>query len=148
MAVLFKKNMGLIESIFADLEGRLVVVDVTCSSGQALRLLDVYAPCNAWKSDFFRRLEIFHEIPRTLVVLGDFNRILNTRVDCVGSNPKRVRNPYLGDLFSKFQLADRFTLNYPNVLQWSWVNNDALSRSYPHRLFVRTRDKDRVSCSV
>lgn len=118
MEVLFRENLRLIiASIFAEPEGKLVVLDVTCGSEKASRLLAIYAPYNARWSDFFRRLDTFPNTSCNLVELGNLNRIFDAHVDCVGSNINRIRNPYLKELFNKFQVANCFRLDYPDTLR-------------------------------
>lgn len=59
--------------MFFDPEGRLVVLDVTHTKQQSFRLIAVYAPAGSRQFDFFRNLEIFLVILKTLVLLGDFD---------------------------------------------------------------------------
>ena len=85
VAVLFRRGLGLqVRTIFLDPEGKSVVLDVSNGEGDAFRLVAVYAPTGAGRPDFFRRLEVFLGTSRSLVLVGDWNAILDARLDAVG----------------------------------------------------------------
>ncbi|WP_347046864.1 hypothetical protein, partial [Escherichia coli] len=54
------------------------------NEGSPFRLVAVYAPTGTVQPDFFRRLEAFLGTSRSLVLVGDWNAILDARVDWVG----------------------------------------------------------------
>ena len=90
VAVLFRKGLDLeVWTIFLDPNGKLVVLDVRNSEGSAFRLVAVYAPTGAGRPDFFGRLEPFLGTSRSLVLVGDWNGILDARWDCVGLADRR-----------------------------------------------------------
>ncbi len=148
VAVFFRKSLGLeVRKIFLDPDGKLVVLDVDGSEGAAFRLVAVYAPTGAGRPDFFRRLEPFLGTSRSLVVLGDFNGILDARWDCVGlANNRRGGCKSLVNLLRRFQLSDRYRLDFPNTPLWTWSKRDGSSRSYLDRILVRAADKNSVGC--
>lgn len=96
--VLILKTLALqSRTLFVDPEGESVVLDLTFNN-KTVRLTGIYAPCLSGKrNELYRRLEEFLVISKTIVILGYFNAILNTRLGIVGS-PGRRYNPHLRDL--------------------------------------------------
>ena len=69
--------------VFASDEGRLVVVDVAVKSFK-FRLVVVYAPNTAVERvSFFPRLVPFRDDSKWLVLMGDWNAILDPKIDKV-----------------------------------------------------------------
>ena len=60
--------------------GRLVVADVTVKSFK-FRLVAVYAPNVAERVSFFRRLAPFLDDTKRLVLMGDWNAILDPKIE-------------------------------------------------------------------
>lgn len=82
--MLLRKSLDLqIQIIFPALDGRLVFLDVNGSENGTFRLLAVYVPTGADRPDFFRHLEAFSGMSHSLVLVGDWNGILDAQ-DCVG----------------------------------------------------------------
>ena len=147
MAVLFRKGLGLeIRPIFKDPEGKLVVLDVNSSEGGAFRLVAAYAPTGAGRPAFFRRLEDFLGTSRSLVLAGDWNAILDARWDYEGMADRRGGCKSLTNMLSRFQLTDRFRLDYPTAPMWTWANSSGSARSYLDRIFCRLADRDSIGC--
>ncbi|XP_014775867.1 uncharacterized protein LOC106873154 [Octopus bimaculoides] len=144
--VLARKGLALQTStVYVNPEGGLVVLDVTYS-GKAFRLIRIYAPCaRGLQTDFYRRLENFLVTSKTLVVLGDYNAIVDAHIDSVGSSDRKVNSRFV-DLLKKFQLADGYRPDHPNVPEWTWVNGDSRFKSYLDRIVIRARDKASFSC--
>lgn len=130
VAVLLGEDLKLqLRTIFADPEGKLVVLSVTHSSAKTFILVAAYAPFGIGQSDYFRRLDNFLGTKHTLMVIGDFNTICNSRADCVGSNLNRSGNLCLCDLLSHFQLAGPYKLILVDAPVGTWTNSDKSSRS-------------------
>ena len=70
--------------VFAGDEGRLVVADVAIKSFKFL-VVAVYAPNIVVETtSFFRRLAPFLDDSKRLVLMGDWNAILDPKIDKVG----------------------------------------------------------------
>ena len=101
--------------VFAGNGGRLVVADIAVKSFK-FRVVAVYAPNIAGERTlFFRRLAPFLDDPKRLVLMGDWNAILDPKTDKVGW---RVRKDgrcesSLIDLMARHDLVDRFHLDHP-----------------------------------
>lgn len=67
----------------------LVVLGVSHNSKQSFRVVTVYSPAGSGQADFFKKLEKFPVTSKTLVVLGDFNVIIDAPIDCVSSAGRR-----------------------------------------------------------
>lgn len=75
---------------------------------------------------------------KSLVLLGDFNTIVDGWANRVGS-ADRKRNPDFKRL-----LVNQYALDEPNTPIWNWSNSDDSYRSYWDRIIIRNRDKDSV----
>ena len=79
-----------VDVVFAGDRGRLVVADVAVKSFK-FRLVAVYASNIAAKRvSFFRRLAPFLDDTKQLVLMGDWNAILDPKMDKVGWGANRL----------------------------------------------------------
>lgn len=83
---------------------------------------------------------------KTLVVLEDYNVILDTRLDSC-SSPGRSVNSCLIDLLKRFHLADCYRFEHPSVPVWTWLNGNGKLKSYSGRIIIRIRDNSSFSCT-
>ena len=115
------------------------------------RLVAVYAPnCAAERVSFFRRLAPFLDDTKRLVLMGDWNEILDPKIDKVGrgtSKLGRCENSLVG-LMTRHNLVDRFRLDHPEREIWTWLDRSPSAKvgSYLDRVLVRRADIDFVSC--
>lgn len=127
-----------------DPEDKLVILDATHSSlccSFCPQLVAVYAPNDAGQSDKFRDLGDFLETSRTLVLVGDFNTIL----DCVVSTSNRKGNSCLCNLLSRLQLVYRFKMDHTDASMWTWTNSSGSFRFYSDKEFIRFGNISSVS---
>ena len=99
-----------VDVVFAGDEGRLVVADVAVKSFK-FRLVAVYAPNIAVeRASFFRRLAPFLDDTKRLVLMGDWNAILDPKIDKIGRGARRLGRceSSLVDLMTRHDLVDRF----------------------------------------
>ena len=69
--------------VFADPAGRLCVVDATIK-GEAFRLIGVYGPnLQSERVSFFSRIDPFVTSSRRVVLVGDWNAVLDPNIDRV-----------------------------------------------------------------
>ena len=116
-------------------------------------LVVVYAPnIIAERVSFFRHLAPFLDDTKRLVLMGDWNAILDPKIDKVGWGASRLGRceSSLADLMTCHDLVDRFRLDHPGWEMWMWMWLDsspsAKVGSYLDSVLVRRADLDFVSC--
>ena len=139
-----------VDVVFAGDGGRLVVADVAVKSFK-FRLVAVYAPnIVVERVSFFRRLAPFLDDTKRLVLMGDWNAILDPKIDKVGRGARRVGRceSSLAGLMTRHDLVDRFRLDHPGREMWTWLDSSPSAKvaSYLDRVLVRRVDIDFVSC--
>ena len=138
-----------VDVVFAGNGGRLVVADVAVKSFK-FRLVTVYAPnIVVERVSFFRRLALFLDDTKRLVLMGDWNAILDPKIDKVGRGARRVSGceSSLAGLMTRHDLVDRFRLDHPGREMWTWLDSSPSAKgSYLDRVLVRRADIDFVSC--
>ena len=141
-----------VEVVSAGDEGRLVVADVAVKSFK-FRLIVVYVPnFAAERASFFRRLAPFRDDSKRLVLMGDWNAILDPKIDRVGRGASRLGRceSSLVGLMTRHDLVDKFRLDHPEREMWTWLDSSPSAKvgSYLDRVLVRRADSDFVSCST
>ena len=136
--------------VFAGDGGRLVVADVAMISFK-FRLVVVYASnIAAERVSFFRRLAPFLDDTKRLVLMGDWNAILDPKIDKVGRGASRAGryDSSLVGFVTRHGLVDRFPLDHPGREMWTWQDSSPSAKvgSYLDRVLVRRADIDFVSC--
>ena len=130
--------------------GRLVVADVAVKSFK-FRLVAVYASnITAERVSFFRRLAPFLDDTKRLVLMGDWNAILDPKIDKFGRGVSRLGRceSSLVGFVTRHGLVDRFRLDHPGREMWTWLDSSPSAKvgSYLDRVLVRRADIDFVSC--
>ena len=139
-----------VDVVFAGDGGRLVVADVAVKSFK-FRLVAVYASNSAVERvSFFRRLAPFLDDTKRLVLMGDWNAILDPKIDKVGRGARsagRCERSLVG-FVTRHGLVDRFRLDHPGREMWTWLERSPSAKvgSYLDRVLVRRADIDFVSC--
>ena len=139
-----------VDVVFAGVGDQLVVADVAVKSFKFC-LFAVYAPnIVAERVSFFRRLAPFLDDTKRLVLIGDWNAILDPKIDKVGRGTRRMGrcDSSLVDLMTRHNLVDRFRLDHPGREMWTWLDSSPSAKvgSYLDRVLVRRADIDFVSC--
>ena len=139
-----------VDVVFAGDEGRLVVADVAMKSFK-FRLVAVYASnIAAERLSFFRRLTPFLDDTKRLVLMGDWNAILDPKIDKVGRGARRAGRceSSLFGFMTYHGLVDRFRLDHSGWEMWTWLDSSPSAKvgSYLDRVLVRRADIDFVSC--
>ena len=114
-------------------------------------LVAVYAPNIAAEGvPFFRRLASFLDDTKRLVLMGDWNAILDPKIDKVGRGASRLGRceSSLVGLMTRHDLVDRFRLDHPGREMWTWLDRSPSAKvaSYLDRVLVRRAGIDFVSC--
>ena len=139
-----------VDAVFAGDGGRLVVADVAVKSFK-LRLVAVYASnIAAERVSFFRRLAPFLDDTKRLVLMGDWNAILDPKIDKVGRGANRLGRceSSLVGFMTRHGLVDMFRLDHPGREMWTWLDRSPSAKvgSYLDRVLVRRAEIDFVSC--
>ena len=124
--------MLMLTVVFASDGGRLVVADVAVKSFK-FRLVVVYAPGTAVyasniaveRVSFFHRLMPFLDESKRLVLMGDWNAILDPKINKVGWGASRLGRyeSSLVGLMTRHDLVDRFRLDHSGQEMWTWVDS-------------------------
>ena len=105
--------------------GQLVAANVAVKSFQ-FRLVAVYEPNITARGVFlFRWLAPFLDDTKQLVLMGDWNAILDPKIDKVGWGASRLGRceSSLVGLMTSHDLVDRFHLDHPGWEMWTWLDS-------------------------
>ena len=102
------------------------------------------------EGSLFRRLAPFLDDTKRLVLMGDWNAILDPKIDKVGRGASRLgrcESSFVG-LMIRHYLVDRFRLDHPGQEMWTWLDRSPSAKvaSYLDRVLVWRADIDFVSC--
>ena len=103
-----------VDVVFAGDGGQLVVADVAVKCFK-FRLVAVYASNSAAERvSIFRRLALFLDDTKRLVLMGDWNAILDPKIDKVGRGASRLGRceSSLVGFMTRHDLVDRFRLDH------------------------------------
>ena len=139
--------------VFAGNWGRLIVADVAVKRFEFRGGVGgtVYAPNIAVeRASFFRWLTLSLDDPKRLVLVRDWNVIIDPKVDKVGwgaSGAERCESSLI-DLIAPHDLVDRVRLDHPRREMWTWLDSSLSARvgSYLDRMLVRRAGCDVLSC--
>ena len=139
-----------VDIVFAGDGGRLVVADVAVKSFK-FRLVAVYVHnIVVERVSFFRQFAPFLDDMKWLVLMGDWNAILDPKIDKVGRGASRLGRceSSLAGLMTRHDLVDRFCLHHPGREMWTWLDSSPSAKvgSYLDRVLVRRADIDFISC--
>ena len=113
------------------------------------RLVVIYAPNIASERvSFFRRLVLFLDDSKRLVLMGDWNAILGPKIDKVGRGVSRLgrRESSLVGLMTRHDLVDRFRLDHPGREMWTWLDSSPSAKVGFYLDSVRKADSYFISC--
>ena len=79
----------------------------------------------AERVSFFRRLTPFQDDTKRLVLMGDWNAILDPKIDKVGRGASRLGRceSSLVGLMTRHDLVDKFRLDHPGREMWTWLDS-------------------------
>ena len=103
------------------------------------QLAAVYAPSiAAERIFFFQQLALFLDNLKWIVLMGDWNVILDPKIYWVRSRAKDsgIRESNLIDFMACHDLVDRFCLDHLRREMWMWLDSlpSVCARSYPDRV--------------
>ena len=92
----------------------------------------------------------FLDDSKRLVLMGDWNAILDPKIDKVRRGASRLGRceSSLVGFVTRHGLVDRFRLDHPGREMWTWLDSSPSAKvgSYLDRVLVRRADIDFVSC--
>ena len=111
--------------VFAGGEGWLVVADIAVKTFE-FRVVAVYAPNTVGeRHSFFWQLEPFLDHLKRLVLMGDWNAILDPKLDKGGRGASGLETCESSpiDFLAEFDLINRFRLDHSGKEIWTWMGN-------------------------
>ena len=123
VSLLVGRSLDAIVNVFAGDGGRLVVADVAVKTFE-FPIAVVHAPSiAAERRVFFRRLGSFLDDSKRTILVGDWNAVLDPKIDRVGRGASSLGRceSGLSDLLTEFDLVDRFRLDHPGREMWTWI---------------------------
>ena len=141
---------AIVNVVFAGDVGRLVVANIAVKTFE-FRIAVVHAPnIAAERRFFFRRLRSFLDGSKQTVLVGDWNAILDPKIDRAGQGISGLARCDSGllDFLTEFDLIDWYRLDHPGREMWTWIGNSPSGqvRSYLDRVLVRRADSDLATC--
>jgi exonuclease III len=140
-----------IEKFEYDIGGRFLYMDITILD-KPLRIINVYAPnSEAERKQFFLDLAPYFICNRDIVFCGDFNCILDSKLDKVGGNLDRgfAGKVELGDIAADFRLVDLYRHLHPDSISTTWTDPGKNISCRLDRIYVsRSMLSSCLSCTV
>jgi len=128
VAILFSKHLNVqIQNVLSDNEGRILILD-TIIDGNSFKFINVYAPTRDHKDEqniFITELKklLIDINPDNVVMGGDFNTILNPKLDKKGGIDQPRKNTYTSEILGMadtFNLVDVWRIHNPETLRFTW----------------------------
>ena len=145
VSLLFGRGLDAdVNVVFAGDRGQLVVANVVVKSFK-FQVDAVYASnIIAERASFFRQLALYLNDLKWLVLVGDWNAILDPMIDKVGQGARRAGRckSIAIDLMARHDLVNRFRLDHPAREMWMWLVSSPSTQvgSYLDRVLVRRAD--------
>lgn len=131
---------------------RLMVLSILYQN-EKLYITNVYAP-----NELQAKIEYFEKIIPTLnkyteeklIILGDFNSVLNNNLDIISGRPHNVKEVNkFNELLKKLGLIDLWRLKHENAKEYSWSStNPFIARRIDFCLVNENVINDCVSCEI
>ena len=138
MAILIASRLDYNENqIRRDNDGRVLNMLLEFDD-RTLNLINVYAPSkDSQRRAFFSDLNRFLSVSNDNILGGDFNCILNSRLDKLGGvpNSRQSASVLLNALTTRFSLVDVWRERHKDERNFTWTGRDPRDPS----LFIRTR---------
>ena len=123
VSLLVRRSLdAIVNVVFAGDEGHLLVADVAVKTFD-FRIAVVYAPNIAVERRLFlRRLGSFLDAKKRTVLVGDWNAVLDPKIDRADRGVSGVArcDSGLSDFLTEFDLVDRYRLYHPGREMWTW----------------------------
>jgi exonuclease III len=120
-AILIFNIQHTIQKYFFNLDGSLIVLDLIIL-GKPLRIINTYAPNNeAERKQFFVDLAPHLTCNRGIILCGDFNCVMNSKIDKIGGDPMTgmIGSNEIKQLTYDFHISDIYRYYYPTTIMTS-----------------------------
>ena len=118
-------NKAIIPENFKfDLDGRFMYVDCDIN-GNGFRFINVYCPNDEKERvDFLIHIHPYFVCNRKIIFAGDFNCIMNAKLDKRGGNPNSGQKgaDQIRALVSDYNLCDSFRYLFPSKISTTWLS--------------------------
>ena len=125
------------------------MADVAVKKFQVPTGLGLCAQFRCGEVFLFCRLALFLDDSKRLVLMGDWNAILDPKIDKVGRGASRLGRceSSLVNLMTHHDSVDRFRLDHPGQEMWTWLDSSPSAKvgSYLDRVLVRIADSNFIS---
>ena len=115
-----------LHSYQTDFDGRFIYADISIFDTN-FRLCTLYAPnVPGERNDFFDNIKQFLVTSRTLILCGDFNFVVNTKLDKIGGNLETgtFGSKSFNSIIKSSSLIDAFRYKYPDKVNITWSRNN------------------------
>ena len=113
-----------IDNIFTNFEGRVLCCDICLNpeDGNKMTICSIYAP-NRDSPSFFDALgHRLADCTENIILLGDFNLVMNTKLDRYGSDHNNWKSlEKLQEVCEEFHLSDTWRVRNENTMRFSWT---------------------------
>ena len=143
VVTLFINTSIEIEHFHADFDGRLVYVDFTYNESK-YRIVNVYAPNQSQdRNTYLDRLTPYLVTARHLILNGDFNFVLDSKLDKVGGNLNKgtVGSKIFKNIIDKHKLIDAFRYLHPNKRAVTWMSKYASNSKHDYEYIGNRLDR-------
>ena len=159
VVVIFKNDIIKIDKFHIDFFGRLAYVDFSLSDKHIYRIINVYCPNDSGdRNDFLNDIIPHLTVAKQLILVGDFNFILDTSLDKIGGNLDKgmLGSKIFKNIIDKHKLIDTFRILHPKVRVVTWQRKEQVSTggfnyigSRLERFYVYAISKDQiVDCKI
>ena len=132
-----------------DFDGRFIYADISLFESD-FRVCTLYAPnIPGERNDYFDNIKHFLVTSRTLILCGDFNFVVNTKLDKIGGNVETgmFGSKSFNSIAKSHSLIDAFRYRYPDKISTTWSRNNIGCRI--DRFYIPTSYKDYISdCGI
>ena len=155
VSILIKKNVEVVvESFYTTTDGRNFMILLSLED-RNICVVNVYAPTeNSKKDEYFKSLETWIKSKRgnnfpELIIGGDFNCVLNPRIDTMGTKSLYITPVGLQNLLCTFNLIDVWRVMHKDSLKFTFRNETLKMASRIDFWLVNTEFRQYVNkCSI
>ena len=125
VAILIKKNIGFkcVKTV-NDLEGRMIACELESDEDPVNRvtICNIYAPNKDRPCVFLETMKRIDELSSNLIIIGDFNLVMDVALDRKGSSFNHVKAANVVQcIMKKYQLIDIWRIRNPDIKHYSWM---------------------------
>ena len=126
----FDPNVQIVQT---DHQGRWIILNMLLDNKQ-IWLINLYGPNNDDPSFFeniYKNLSTLQATLDSIIMVGDFNTVLNTSMDRKGNHTTNYHPQALKEIMNVMdilELVDIWRLKYPDLVRYTWRRLNQASR--------------------